>query len=62
MSSDNMLECPCGCIMWVQDGKFHVKPCSPDCPNFHYALEETRRQGKAIEFEVQKREDGGIAS
>ena len=54
--SDDILDyrkLPCGCECWAQivqgDRQFVMRPCSPDCEYYQYAIAETKRRGKAVE-------------
>lgn len=43
-------ELPCGCKMWSEGEKFFIKPCRLDCPNYQYALEESKKRGNELIF------------
>jgi len=41
---------PCGCEMWHEGEVFKIKPCSLDCPTYHYVLEKSRERGNKMVY------------
>jgi hypothetical protein len=46
---------PCGCVIrqvYVspEEKECQIEPCSPTCEYLRFALDETRRQGKSVEY------------
>lgn len=51
--ANDMERLPCGCQIGTTtnaagEGVFLIEPCSLDCVNYRYAVEETKRQGKGV--------------
>lgn len=51
---DSYVRLSCGCETWnqmYQGNKFFMmRPCSLTCENYRYAVDESRRQGVALEY------------
>lgn len=52
----NRMTLSCGCRIETVGGNFIIKPCSMNCKVLKYALEESRKQGNEISFQVEKDE------
>lgn len=64
MSDDNvsnddegLKELPCGCVMGKVGDAFIIKPCSPNCKYFLYAIDVTKKQGKPLLAMIDKRDE-----
>lgn len=44
----------CGCMIATKDGGMYMMPCRPGCQYYTFALQETHRQGKPVEFKFQE--------
>lgn len=42
----------CGCQGWTQNSgdEFVIVPCSPACPNYQYAVRQTKAAGNPIRY------------
>lgn len=50
--AEDIVEAPCGCAFGVATDTtaFLVAPCALDCRYYLYALDESNRQSKPVEF------------
>ena len=46
----DQVDAPCGCSFWTEADAFVIKPCSPSCEVYQYAVGQTMLQHKPMEI------------